>query len=1158
VSSHCLLARRTASFIVAAALLLALALPVGAGATEAPGVGWAVTGTNFPTNLQPGGQGTIKLEVFNVGEEDSHGTVTVTDVLPPGFTAREPEPGVGGAGELLAKENGINPQILHAAWHCTGNGGGSAPGVDGASVITCENDPTNLPTLPGGGGLPTLDSSTTPGPHGVEERPAEKPILPVIGIAVNAPSGIGTADNEVTVEGGGALSPAAATDLIAVSADPAAFSVANWDAWFSKADGEIDTQAGSHPYELTTTTDFSTMLKEAGLFDVSEPRNVLVKLPPGVIGNPRAAAQCGRDRFDHEQQCPAASIVGSINPLFGQLSGALGLPIFNISPPRGGPAELGFNLQGIASFFDFSLRTGGDYGIDTHIDNIPQREIADAIVTIWGVPADPSHDRWRRGQQGGCPVSQVETNPDCFPLGPNRELKPFLTLPTSCAGPQHFPLTVNTWRDFDLSASSDVDTHDAVGAPTGFIGCNRLPFAPAIAAKPTTNVTDSPSGLEVDIHMPDTGLGDPAAETSEADLKNTTVTLPEGMSVNPAGANGLGACSPAQVGLTSAVGQVPVTMTPDPAQCPNDSKVGSVTVETPLLDHPLEGSVYVAAPQQNPFGSLLALYIAVDDEASGIVLKLPGEVEANPVTGQLTTTFEENPQLPFEDFKLHFFAGAGAALRSPSVCGLYQSSTVMTPWSTPEGADTRPGDSFEATQAPGGGACPTSAAKLPNAPSFSAGTISPKAGAYSPFVLHLARADGTQEFKEIDTTLPAGLIGKLAGVSECSDTQIAQAAARNGIGQGKLEQQSPSCPASSEVGTVSVGAGAGPAPYYVPGHAYLAGPYKGAPLSLEIVTPAVAGPFDLGTVAVRTALYVDPESAQIHAVSDEIPHVLQGIPLDVRSINLSLDRPNFTLNPTNCAKKTVLGSATSVLGQSAALSAPFQVGECAKLGFKPKLAIKLKGGTQRHTFPALTATLTYPQGSYANIASAQVTLPHSEFLEQGHIGTVCTRVQFAAGAGHGEQCPQASVYGFARATTPLLDKPIEGPVYLRSSSHSLPDLVAALNGQIDVDLDGRVDTGKGGGIRNTFEAVPDAPVSKFVLSLDGGKKGLLVNSENLCAKHAKTKAIADFTAQNGKVYDTTPTVANSCKKAAKGKGQGGHGKHHKAARQKLNRLLGAW
>jgi hypothetical protein len=465
------------------------------------------------------------------------------------------------------------------------------------------------------------------------------------------------------------------------------------------------------------------------------------------------------------------------------------------------------------------------------------------------------------------------------------------------------------------------------------------------------------------------------------------------------------------------------------------------------------------------------------------------------------------------------------------VCGRQTTEADLTPWSAPEAPDALAKDSFRITAEPGGGNCPRSVAAAANAPAFTAGTVSPLAGAYSPFVLHLSREDGSQRITGIDTTLAPGLLGRLAGVAECSDAQIAAARARERPEAGELERQSPSCPASSEVGSVEVAAGAGPSPYYVSGKAYLAGPYKGAPLSLEIITPAIAGPFDLGAVVVRAALYVEPETARIHAVSDPLPAVLDGIPLDIRSLDLRVDRPNFTLNPTNCEPLAITGAATSALGTVAPLSQRFQVGGCSALGFKPKLALSLKGATKRTGHPALRAVVTYPKGNYANIASAQVTLPHSAFLDQAHIKTVCTRVQFAV-----HSCPATSIYGHASAITPLLDQPLSGPVYLRSSSHKLPDLVADLDGQIEVTLDGKIDTGKGGGIRNSFEAVPDAPVSRFVLEMQGGKKGLLVNSENICSR--PQHAIVAFTAQNAKVYDARPLIANSCKKGGGKQGKG--------------------
>jgi hypothetical protein len=455
----------------------------------------------------------------------------------------------------------------------------------------------------------------------------------------------------------------------------------------------------------------------------------------------------------------------------------------------------------------------------------------------------------------------------------------------------------------------------------------------------------------------------------------------------------------------------------------------------------------------------------------------------------------------------------------------------MTPFSAPEsGPSATPTSTFETTEAEHGGACPTSASQEPNAPRLRAGTETPQAGAYSPFSLKLVREDGSQEVTGVESTLPQGLIAKVAGIPYCADAAIAAAAAKTGA----EEQANPSCPAASEVGTVEVGAGAGPTPIYVTGHAYLAGPYKGAPLSLAIITPAVAGPFDLGDVAVRVALYVDPETAQIRAVSDPIPHILQGIPLDVRSVTMKLSRSRFTRNPTSCEELHFTGMATSLLGTTSALQQRFQVGGCAALPFKPKLALKLHGAPHRGAHPALKAILRMPEGG-ANIASAEVSLPRTELLDQGHLNNVCTRVQLSAHA-----CPPDSVYGYARASTPLLDKPLEGPVYLGTGyGHKLPDLVADLNGQIEVLLHGKVDTDSAGGLRNTFEVVPDAPVSEFVLSLQGGKKGLLQNSTNICTHPQHASAI--FSGQNGKSVELAPPLQIRCKGKRHGKRR-----HHRA------------
>jgi hypothetical protein len=869
-----------------------------------------------------------------------------------------------------------------------------------------------------------------------------------------------------------------------------------------------DSSAGSHPYELVTRITLPHGQVKGIDGAAALAKDILAELPPGLIGNPIAADRC-RTRLAEEDKCSGDSQVGVLRlRSAGEAPNIFKSQIYNMTPARGEAARLGGEVNlSTNAYIGAGVRTGDDYGINAGSVNLPTlTNPFEFEIRLWGVPADPAHDLLRVcGELAGCSVT------------PGTPERPFLRNPTRCGEP--------------LRARLEVETYDLPGALFGrefampaITGCDQLEFEPALEARPTSETADSPTGLHVDLGVPQNEDPD---ELATPDLRDAVVKLPPGLTLNPSSATGLESCTPAQIGLTTPVGTTPVHTTAAPAACPDAAKVGTVKVETPLLDHPLSGAVYVATPYDNPFKSLLAIYIAVDDPESGVVIKLAGQVEIG-AEGQLTTTFEDNPQLPFDSFELDFFGGPRAALKTPALCGTYTTTSTLAPWSAPDsGPPATPSDSHQIRLAPGGGNCPTSAGQLPNSPTFEAGSESPLAGAFSPFVLNLRREDGSQQFSSLTVTPPPGLIGKLAGIPYCPDSSLAMAARKTGI----EERGAPSCPAASEVGVVNAGAGAGPSPYYVQGRAYLAGPYKGAPLSLAIVTPAVAGPYDLGTVVVRAAIEVDPFTAQITVKSDPIPTELKGIPLDVRSIAVRMNRSNFTLNPTNCEAMSVGGVVTSTLGRTATLANRFQVGSCKRLGFQPKLKIGLEGGTKRHRFPALKAVLTYPRkGAYANIARSQVGLPHSEFLEQGHIGAeVCTRPQLAAA-----QCPRASIYGRAKAWSPLLDKPLEGPVYLGVGfGHALPDLVAELNGQIRVLVHARIDTTKQKGLRSTFEVVPDAPVSRFVLEMQGGKKGLLVNSENLCRK--THRASARFVAHNGRRVTLRPVVENDCKKARRGK-----------------------
>ena len=956
---------------------------------------------------------------------------------------------------------------------------------------------------------PSATECSFPGPlaeFGITSlNPGERLVMDVL---VRVPANVeGTLEDVGRVSGGGAEEAAEAIVTNTASADPTP-GILHFESSITNASGEPYTQAGGHPYEFSTDFHFETYStitspggewNERGAAPFHDPKNIVADLPPGLVVNPGNAPHCSlADYFTQECEYNKVSVGDAILQIFGQSSGGFHAPIVNLDPVGAYPGELGVPVFGIPIIvITTGIRTGPGYGIAATSLGA-QVDLNRTRLNLWGIPADEGHNSLR-GLEGGPPES--------LPA-------PFVTMPGDCSGN---PLTVggryDTW-DIPgqyVEASAELPPVD---------GCNALAFNPSVEAHPTTNLADAPSGFQFNLQVPQ---NEEPEEVSSGELKEALVRLPAGLSVNTAAAGGLGSCSEAQIGLRSEA----------PAQCPDASKLGSAKVESSLLNGPLSGPIYLATPHQNPSGSLLAAYVVVEGE--GVRIKLPGFFETDPVTGQITARFTENPQLPFEDLKLDIFGGARGALRTPATCGSYETTTSLTPFSAPEsGPPATPASSFETSAAENGGPCPSSAGQEPNAPRFIAGSETPQAGIYSPFSLKLVRQDGEQEIKGLDTTLPEGLVGKLAGIPYCPDAAIAAASNKTGT----EEQASPSCPASSEVGTVEVGAGAGPTPLNVPGHVYLSGPYKGAPISLTIITPAVAGPFDLGTVVVRAALYVNPETTQIHAVSDPIPTILEGIPLDVRSVTLKLNRSQFTLNPTSCEPFSITGSALSVLNSSAPLSQRFQVGGCKALAFKPKLSLALKGGYKRRGHPALTAVVKMPSGG-ANIASTQVVLPPTEILDNAHIQSPCTRVQFAANA-----CPPGSVLGSARAETPLLDQPLEGPVYLMTGfGHKLPDLVVDLNGQIHVVLDGVVGNSKAGGLRTSFEAVPDAPVSKFVLKLQGAHRGLVQNSVNLCK--APQRASAVFTGQNAKSAELNPALKVSC-----GKGAKKHGKHHGARRRR--------
>ncbi len=916
--------------------------------------------------------------------------------------------------------------------------------------------------------------------------------------------------------------------LTAASPATAAFGIASFSSGAVNQDGSAAVLAGAHPFALETDLAFETKVEPTKGFVIPDQnaKDFLIKLPVGFAGSVVGIPRCPSEDFavenpDERPECANDTAVGAArSSVMAAPTGAVS-PVYNLVPPPGTVAKLGFWAKTVPVTIEVGVENKAPYRVSTgavHISNASN--VFRSKIQIWGVPAAAVHDPLR----GRC-LAAAGGDYDTFPskgICPSDAPEvPFLTLPRSCQGPLSTTYASDSWQNPGaLLADGTPDLADpdwltgSAEAPA-MEGCSELEFGPTIAAGGTAPAAESPSGLDFDLNVEDPGLTDPEGRAA-SDIEKATVTLPQGFTTNPSVAVGLGACSQARYNAER--------LAFDPTVgCPNEAKVGEVEVTSPLIEQTLHGQIYVAKQGDNPFNSLLALYMIIRDEELGILIRQPLKVEPDPQTGQLRTTVSEIPQLPFSNFHLHFRDGQRAPLITPATCGDYEVSADLTPYADGV-APVHRSANLAISSGASGGACAADPAALPATTSFTAGTLDSTAGAYSPFVLRLSRPDGSQQLSRISTTLPQGLLGKLAGIGYCPEAGIAQAASRSGEGQGAQEIADPSCPASSEVGKVSVASGAGTEPLQVDGRAYLAGPYKGAPLSLAIITPAIAGPFDLGVVAVRTALQVNPVTAQIDAVSDPIPTILHGLPLVVRSIEVAMNRPQFTLNPSGCEPKSITASATTTLGTVATLGEYFQASRCEALKFKPKLALTLKGATRRSGHPALKAVLTYPKkGAYSNIARAQVGLPPTEFLDQGNIRSTCTQPNLKAGT-----CPKKSIYGKARAWSPLLDKPLEGPVYLGVGyGHELPDLVADLDGQIRVLLNGKVDTTKAKGLRNTFEVVPDAPVSKFVLELQGGpKKGLIENSENLCNR--PQKAATRFTAHNGLVQQTRILIANDC------------------------------
>ena len=1020
---------------------------------ESPAPGWQVVGHVSPTELHPGGEGIVWSSVFNTGAGSATGSALLVEKLPPTL-----EP----ISEMLP---GPEQEATYESGGC----------MNAGQEVTCE---FSAPGPVGPGVLPSeieVPVRVRPGAH---PEPGEK--------------------IEMTVEGAGALSVARTQVPVQIGSGIASVGFQGFDAWLSNENGTMDTQAGSHPYSLTVVYAVNDLGAGAGKETAAggEPHDLNVDLPPGLVGEPGATPKCTREEFDGEecaQRAPGSEIGEDVAGISGT-QGQISFSIYNLVPPPGVAAQFAFTFNGTSVFLDSGVRSGGDDGITTHVDPVPERKVVLNETTIWGMPGA---------------VTGIAT-------------KPLLTLPTSCGKPPLWEIeTLGTWQEEDALAhandplfkarATDV-VHDNEGNPVGFTGCEKLVhFGPSLEAIPDTSRTDTPTGLTASVRVPQ-GLNPEGLAT--AGLKDTTVTLPEGIEINPGQATGLVACQPSQEALGLAENGEVNEAAPS---CPAASKVGTDEIITPLLPDKLEGNVYVL--QSNP----PELKLLVAASADGVNLKLVGTVHLNETTGQLVTTFENTPDAPFTEFKLHFSGGAQAALVTPATCGAYHTSALFTPW--PEGfvSGSSSASSFVIDEGTAGAPCPTT---LGFSPTLTAGATTDQAGGFTGFSLLLQRPDDQQRVSRLSFTAPEGLLGMISKVPLCPEPQAAQG----------------TCSAASQIGHTVVGAGPGPYPLFIPeagqppAPIYLTGGYKGAPYGLSIVVPIHAGPFTLQTQVVRAAIAVDPHTAQITVTTDPLPTIIDGIPADLRSIDAVIDREGFMFNPTNCNPTAFAGTATSTEGSTVPISSHFQVGSCQALTFKPDFKVSTSGKTSRADGASLEAKIVYPTtplganqaSSQSNIALAKVDLPKQLPSRLATLQKACPAAQFEANPGG---CPAASVVGHATVLTPVLPVPLTGPAYFVShGGEAFPSLIVVLQGYgVTIDLVGTTFISSTGITTSTFKQVPDVPISLFDLTLPEGPYSALAANANLCAKPLVMPT--EFTAQNGaQIKQSTPIEVAGCSK----------------------------
>jgi hypothetical protein len=1032
--------------------------------------------------------------------------------------------------------------------------------------------------------------------------------------------------NEISVSGGGA--PAVTIRRpVRLSEMAAPFGIEDYELDLEEEGGKVDTQAGSHPFQTTFTINLN-QVKQSRSGDghitggpVALARDVRDNLPPGLIGNPQALAHCTLVEFlALNNECPAASVVGvavvTVSEPVNVGLATFTVPVFNLEPSAGEPAELGFLPDGRENpvYIDARVRTGSDYGVTGEAHNVPQTIafIANS-VTLWGVPGAASHDGTR--DYSCLEISEKpEITPPCQPLEESSP-QPFFEAPTSC------PVNPATHLPEPLQSSVEADSWDEPGdfgqpartsqPAAGIDGCDRISFEPSIKVKPSVQDASSSTGLTVDVHNPQQGSLNPAG-FGEGDPKDITVALPEGLAINPAGAGGLEACSEGLVGYKgSAVpelqpgvespsfsprlpGSFPAKQAGEAAAlepgvnfCSNASKIATVKITTPLLKGPLEGAVYLAAQEANPFGSLVAMYIVAEEKESGVLVKIPGQVHLSS-SGQIVTTIEDSPQAPFEDAELDFFEGERASLSTPASCGTYTTEASLTPWSA-EPSDqaaltVEPSAKFNITSGPGGGACPGSS--LPFAPSLTAGTTSNQAGAFSPFTTTVSREDGNQPLQAIALATPEGLSGLLAGVELCQEPY-----ADEGL-----------CGPNSQIGETTVSVGVGGHPYTVTGgKVYITGPFNGsggctvgtpgcAPFGLSIVNPAKAGPYDLENtkahkpacdcVLVRAKIEVNPLTAALTVTSDnegqyKIPTILEGIPVEIQHVNVTINRPAFTFNPTDCDPMLITGGLSSSEDASQSLTVPFQAANCAALKYEPKLTLTTNAHTSKADGASLDFKIEYPKGALGHDAwfsKAKFDIPNQLPARLTTLQKACPEAQFAANPAG---CPPASTIGHAIVHTEELPVPLEGPVYFVSYGNAkFPEVVMVLQGYgVTIDLHG--ETFIHNGVTSaTFRTIPDAPFESTEVDIPSGPHSEFAANGNLCdetktvlvskkekittnghtktitrktkkTEHVTLQMPTAFVAQNGtEIHQDTPIHVTDCPKTKTTKTKKASKKHN--------------